>query len=230
MLVVAVVTADIVKELASAFHVREDLRSIISSALMKFCKQARSVALAALNPDSNPHISLAQLNLSSRHGQQGLSAAAAAAAVSSETLDAIRALGLVSAAAAAVPRAEGAWEEEEGANFGQNGDVSDDDFEEYGASDGGSSGSHRQQQQQQHRRQQRKQQQEEEEGPDGASHAPAGFTAAVALGQLQALRGFSSQWMMMMCRVYIDVSNSGAKSWVMLWARVCSLSVVLRVQ
>jgi hypothetical protein len=198
--------ADIVRELASAFHVREDLRSIISSALVKLCKQSRSVALAALDPDADStpsHLTLSQLNLSSRATQQG-SAAAAAATVPEETLTAIRALGLVSAAAAAVPRHEGTAEDGETGGV-QDGDASDDDFEEYGASDGGSSGGRRQQQLRRQRRQQ--QQQEEEEGPDGASHAPEGFTAVVALGQLQALRTFSSQWMALLCRVYIDVSH-----------------------
>lgn len=193
--------ADIVRELASAFHVREDLRSIISSALVKLCKQSRSVALAALNPDTAPHLNLSQLNLHGRKGQQGLEAAAAAA-VSAETLEALRALGLVSAAAAAVPRPEGLADDDEGlaGQDGQGlGDGSDDEFEEYGASEGGSNGSR-----QQRRRQQ---QQQEDEGPDSASHAPAGFTAAVALSQLQALRQFSGQWMTMLCRVYIDVSG-----------------------
>lgn len=193
--------ADIVRELASAFHVREDLRNIISSGLLKLSKQARSVALAALNPDTAPHLNLSHLSL---HGRQGLAAATEAA--SAETLEAIRALGLVSAAAAAVPRGEGLGEEDEGPQ-GQEGDDSDDEFEEYGASEGGSG---RQQQQRQQRRLQRQQHGGEDEGPDGASHAPQGFTAAVALRQLEALRGFSSQWMTLLCRVYIDVSVFGA--------------------
>lgn len=200
--VVCLLQADIVRELASAFHVREDLRNIISGALVKLCKQSRSVALAALNPDAAPHLNLSQLNLHGRKGQQGLEAAAAAA-VSAETLEALRALGLVSAAAAAVPRPEGPADDDEGL-AGQDGqgleDGSDDEFEEYGASEGGSSGSRQQ-------RRRLQQQQQEDEGPDGASHAPAGFTATVALSQLQALRQFSGQWMTMLCRVYIDVSD-----------------------
>lgn len=201
LLLHSIFASGVVRELAAAFHVREDLRSIISSALVKLCKQARSVALAALNPDSAPHMTLAQLNLGSR---QGLAAAAAAsaAAVSSETLDGIRELGLVSAAAAAVPHAEAA-DEEEGQQDGQA-EGSDDEFEEYGA---GGSDSSRQQQ----RRQQRQQQQDE--GPDGASHAPEGFTAAVALAQLRALRSFSKEWMTLLCRVYIDVSDCCSCHW-----------------
>lgn len=199
--------ADIVRELASAFHVREDLRSIISSALVKLCKQARAVALAALNPTEV--ISLSALNLvGGGRGQQGLEATAAA--VPAEALEVIRALGLVSAAAAAVPRPEGAAEDEEAG--GHEEADSDEEFEEYGAAaaEGGSSGGrrHGQQQQQRWRRQCKQQQQEEEEGgPDGASHAPEAFTAAVALAQLQALRAFSSHWMTLLCRVYIDVSG-----------------------
>lgn len=196
--------ADIVRELASAFHVREDLRSIISSALVKLCKQSHSVALAKLNPDADStpsQLTLSQLNLSSRTTQQGL----AAAAVAQETLEAIMALGLVSAAAAAVPLHEGTAEDDEVGGVQDDADVSDDDFEEYGASDGGGSSGGRRQQQQ---RRQRRQEVEEDEGPDGASHAPESFTAAVALGQLQALRTFSSQWMTLLCRVYIDVSDS----------------------
>jgi hypothetical protein len=139
-------------------------------------------------------MTLAQLNLGSR---QGLAAAAAAsaAAVSSEVLDGIRELRLVSAAAAAVPHVEAAAEEEEGQQDGQA-EGSDDEFEEYGAG----SDSSRQQQR-------RQRQQQQDEGPDGASHAPEGFTAAVALAQLQALRSFSKEWMTLLCRVYIDVSG-----------------------
>jgi hypothetical protein len=105
-----------------------------------------------------------------------------------------------------VPRAEGLGDEDEGQGLEQASE-DEDDFEEYGAAEGGSDRSRQQLQQQRRQRQRQRQQQEQDEGPDGASHAPAKFTAAVALAQLQALRSFSSQWMTLLCRVYIDVSG-----------------------
>lgn len=183
--------ADVVRELAAAFHVREDLRSTISGVLVKLCKQARSVALAALNPEAGTHLNLHQLNL---RDQQGLTAAAGSAGtdgVAAETLDAIRALGLVSAAAAAVPSAE--VQADDVQDNKAAGDDSDD-FEAYGAAEPSGRG-------------RRARQQQQDGSTDGLGQAPARFTADVALRQLQALRGFSNQWMTLLCRIYIDVSE-----------------------
>jgi hypothetical protein len=108
-------------------------------------------------------------------------------------------------------------------------DGSDDEVEEYGAGSGGNSnGSHRGRRggggsSWQHNKQQ------QQHGGGGAagdggdanapSHAPPAFSADVALAQLLALRQFSGQWMKLLCKIFIDVSDGWVMSDVV--TRVC---------
>lgn len=171
-------------ELAVAFHTREDLRGIVAAVLVRLCKQARGVAAAA---------------------------AAGALEAPQQTLDSICALGLVSAAAAAVPgpgqggEGPGDEEDEEAQPQQQGGDDSDDEY----ADDA---------QPQQRQRGQRGRgssswslggggsaEDAEDQGPDAPGCAPSGFSAAVALAQLTALRATSAKWLPLMCKVFLAV-------------------------
>jgi hypothetical protein len=174
------VLVGIAADLAAAFHTREDLRGIISSALVRMCKQARAVALAA--------------------SQGSLDASA-------ETLAAIQQLGLVSGTAAAIPGA-GKGEDEAADDDDQQqqqaGSDDEDDDEEYGGQQqqqnqrgskaAGLGG-----------RRRGAATDEEDAGPDAAASAPAAFTADVALAQLGALRALSLKWLRLMCKVFIEV-------------------------
>ncbi|WIA32410.1 hypothetical protein OEZ86_003236 [Tetradesmus obliquus] len=169
-------------DLAAVFHTREDLRGNVATVLVRLCKQARAVALAA---------------------------AQGSVEASPKTLAAIQALGLVSGAAAAIPGAgKGEDEADEAAEDGeqqqqqQEGSEDEDDEEEYG----------QQQQQQGSRaagiagrRRRSILSVDADVGPDAASAAPAAFTAEVALGQLLALRASSLKWLRLMCKVFIEL-------------------------
>jgi hypothetical protein len=168
--------AGIAPELAAVFHTREDLRGIVSSVLVRLCKQARAVALAAAQGSVD---------------------------ASAETRAAIQGLGLVSGAAAAIPGAgkgddEAADDDEQQHEAGSE---DEDAEEEYGqqqqqqrGSGGAGFGGRR-----------RGAGDDEDAGPDSAASAPAAFTADVALAQLQALRGYSMKWLRLMCKVFIEV-------------------------
>jgi hypothetical protein len=174
------VLAGIAADLAAAFHTREDLRGIISSALVRMCKQARAVALAAAQGSVD---------------------------ASAKTRAAIQQLGLVSGTAAAIPAA-GRGEDEaadENEQQQQAGSDDEDDEEEYGQQQqqqnqrggkaAGMGG----------RRRGAAAVDEEDAGPDAATSAPAAFTADVALAQLGALRALSLKWLRLMCKVFIEV-------------------------
>jgi hypothetical protein len=173
------VLAGTAADLAAAFHTREDLRGIISSALVRMCKQARAVALAAAQGSVD---------------------------ASAKTLAAIQQLGLVSGTAAAIPGA-GRGEDEapdDDEQQQQAGSDDEDDEEEYGGQQqqqqqrgskatglGG--------------RRRGAAADDEDAGPDAAASAPAAFTADVALAQLGALRALSLKWLRLMCKVFIEV-------------------------
>jgi type IV secretory pathway TrbL component len=178
--------AGIAPELASAFHTREDLRGIVASVLVRLCKQARAVALAAA---------------------QGSVEAPA------KTRAAIQALGLVSGAAAAIPGAgkgEDEAAEDEEQQQQQAGSDDEDADEDYGQQQQRGLGTAAAGFKGSRRRGLGAVEEDEEAGPDAASSAPAVFTADVALGQLQVLRTYSMKWLRLMCRVFIDVSGCRA--------------------
>jgi type IV secretory pathway TrbL component len=173
----ASVLAGIAGELAAAFHTREDLRGIISFALVRMCKQARAVALAA--------------------AQGSIKASAT-------TRAAIQGLGLVSGAAAAIPGAgkgedDAADDDEQQQHAGSD---DEDDEDEYGQqqqqrqNQRGSAG---------RKRGGAAAADDEDAGPDAAESAPAAFDADVALAQLGALRALSLKWLRLMCKVFIEV-------------------------
>lgn len=168
----AAIYPTIAPELASAFHTREDLRGIVSSVLVRLCKQSRAVAVAAMVGE---------------------------VAALDATKAAIRDLGLVSGAAAAVPNAgqgEAAdAEDDDDVNNEHEVDSDDEDTASLSSQQGsGYKG-----------RGGRGLGDSEDEGPDAASSAPEQYTPDVALQQLMALRSFSSKWLGLMCKIFLEV-------------------------
>ncbi|KAF8071289.1 uhpC [Scenedesmus sp. PABB004] len=168
-------------ELAAAFHTREDLRGIICAVLVRLCRQARGVAAAALTP-GGPR-------------------------ASEDTLAAIRGLGLASSAAAAVPgagrggeHADGDDDDDDAPGGAAGGDSDDEDGYAPSAGPGGADAP---------RGRRGGDAGGDAAGPDTPASAPPGFTPAAALAQLVALRGFSGQWLRLMCKIFIEAGPEG---------------------
>jgi hypothetical protein len=185
--------------------------------LVKLCRQARGVALAALAPPAAADaLPLHALRLQ-QHNHRGAAAAAATAAeegVSAETRRAIAALQLVSAAAAAVHGSDaaahgGGGDDDDDGNAqhdnAADGGSDDDEFAEYGSSGGNGSSRNGSRRRQQQRSRGQLQAGGDHDG-NAPGNAPPAFSAAVALSQLLALRGFSVHWMKLLCKVFVDVS------------------------
>lgn len=172
----AAVYTSMAPELASAFHTREDLRGIVASVLIRLCKQSRAVAVLA---------------------------ASGGVAASAETVAAVKGLGLVSGAAAAVPGAgrgddEAADDDDDNQQLQDNSD--DEDVSELSQPTHSNASGYKS-------KSQRGSGSDADEGPDAASSAPEGYTPEVALQQLMALRSFSSKWLGLMCKIFLEVSR-----------------------